>query len=434
MNKFVVSVGLAATGMMAIETTASAQYSLLGDTKNWNASGSLRGFYDSNYAIGPSKAGSYGLEVSPTITATIPLTQTQIGFLYTYGLQWYEARQNLGVDAYDQSHSFNVWVDHAFNERWNVKIIDSLNIGQEPELLQPGTGTPQTPAVTFRIAGDNLANNATVTLHTDWTRQFSTELFYSSGFYQYSSQSTYAPQLDRIDNTPGLDLQWHFTPELTGFVGYQFQDELYTDGAPIGNYGPPEPGFPNGKGVYWSNSRDNLNHYGYVGVSDTFLPNLTGSARVGVQVFQTINDPVGDSTTTSPYADLNLVYTYLPGDNVELGFTETRNPTDVVSVNSQNYSITQDQLSSTLYLALNHHITHKLLFSAIGKFCDSSYNGGQFDNQTQTLYSLGLNANYAFTRHFSAEAGFNYDDNSAPAGTGQSYTRDRYYIGISVAY
>lgn len=434
MNKFVASIGLAASGAMAFSMAGTAQTSILGDAKDWNASGSLQGFYDSNYNIGANRKGSYGIQVSPTVTATIPLTQTQIGFLYTYGLQWYQQREQEDVNPYDQQHTVNLWVDHAFNELWDLKVADVFNSGQEPELLS-GNGVA---AVQYRLNGNNIANDATVTLNTEWTREFSTSLVYNNNFYDYSDDKPnqqgsipYAWTLNRIDNAPELDVQWHLTPETVFFVGYQFMIENYTDNQVIGAYLKPNSAtiYP-----YYSNSRDNINHYGYLGVQMNLLPNLVASARVGAQYYETINDPLANTSSTSPYADVSLIYTYLPGCNAQVGFTENRNATDVVTVNTSNYSLTQDQQSASLYAAVNHQLTPKLLVTVIGRWTDSSYQGGQFANQTQTDYSLGVSANYAFTRHFSGQAGYNYDDVSAPAGAFQAYVRNRVYVGFAVAY
>jgi len=420
---------------MVLGMSGSAQTSILGDAKDWNASASLQGFYDSNYNIGATKKGSYGIQLSPTVTATIPLTQTQIGFLYTYGLQWYQQRQQDNVNPYDQQHTVNLWVDHAFDERWDLKVSDVFNSGQEPELLSGG-GANVAP-VQYRLNGNNIANNATVTLNTEWTRLFSTSLVYANNFYQYSDQSAYAPSLNRIDNAPELDLQWHLTPDSILFVGYQFEIENYTDGSLLA----PNPSDPSEVYVYqgktfqyFSNSRDNVNHYGYVGIQQNLLPNLVASARAGFQYYETIDDPLGNTSTTSPYADVSLIYTYSPGSNAQIGFTQSRNSTDVISVNQQNYSITQDQESSSLYAAINHQITPKLQASVIGRWTDSQFNGGSFNNQSQTDYSLGVSANYAFTRHISGQAGYNYDDVTAPAGSGQAYVRNRVYVGFAVAY
>jgi hypothetical protein len=335
------------------------------------------------------------------------------------------------VNPYDQSHQVNLWVDHAFNERWDLKVSDTFVVGQEPELLN---GTSGQGAVPYRLDGNNIANNGLVKLHTDWTPLFSSELIYQNNFYQYSAQP-YSGELNRIDNSPELDLQWHLAPETVAFIGYQFEIENYTENAVIGQYYVAHP--PNilvGPYNYYSDSRDNINHYGYLGLQHTFLPNLVGSVRGGFQYYETINDPLQNTTDLTPYVDLSLIYTYLPGCNAQVGFTETRNATDVVTVNSSNYSLTQDQASSTVYASINHQLTPKLLLSAIGRFSDSSFNGGQFADQEQDDYSLGLNANYAFTRHFSGTLGYNYDNVSAPSGTFQTYERNRFFVGVVISY
>ena len=59
-------------------------------------SGTLRGFYDDNYntaATGPSKRGSFGFEVSPSVGLNVPLQQTELGLRYTYGLYYYQDRE-----------------------------------------------------------------------------------------------------------------------------------------------------------------------------------------------------------------------------------------------------------------------------------------------------------------------------------------------------
>ena len=84
----------------------------------------------------------------------------------------------------------------------------------------------------------------------------------------------------------------------------------------------------------YSNSRDNLSHYGYVGVQHTFLENLTGSANVGVQYTEYYNDP-NSTSSLGPYADASLIYTYASGSYAQLGLTQSRNATDTVQIEFQ---------------------------------------------------------------------------------------------------
>jgi len=475
MKKFFVSVGLATAGAAAFQASSMAQSSMLESPKVWNVSAQLDGFYDDNYSTssGSNKKGSYGIEFSPTISADIPLTQTEFGVLYTYGVQWYDERSQLGQNAFDQDHNFNLWVDHSFNERWNVKVSDTVVDGQEPELLNSAAGPGVSSGTVNRLNGDNVINNGTVDLHTDWTRLFSSDLTYGNVFADYSQSgvstvgpddlgiynissggvvgnASYAGELNRIQNSVNLDLQWHLAPQTIISAGYQFQIVNYTGNELIGYANMPNgsgspyyngytPAVPPALGTaahaiaYYSNSRDNVSHIGYVGLTENLLDSLVFAGRAGFQYVDDYNNPVNKNSSVDPYVTLSLIYTYLPDCTAQIGFTQTRNATDVVTVNNQNGTITEDQESSTLYASINHHFTHKLLVTVIGQFANSTYDGGQYDNTADTDYSLGVSANYAFTRNFSANVNYNYDDLVSPIDT-RGYNRNRISIGVAVAY
>jgi hypothetical protein len=445
MKKFIVSVGLAATGAAALQMRCVSQSSPLESPKEWNVSASLRGFYDDNYSTIPNKQGSYGVEVSPTLSASLPFTQTEFGAYYNYNLQWYQQRQEAGLNPYDQSHTFNLWVDHAFNERWQVKANNSFVVGQEPELLLAGAqGAPATP---LRLNGDNIDNNGSVLVHADWTRLFSTEVTYgnnlslysqnasgsltnlNAGVYSDTVTNSYAGTLNLDQNSLNLDLQWHVAPETTFTVGYQFILVNYIGDQIIAAYNRPSGLKPI---TFYSDSRDNLSHIVDLGLQHNFMPDLVGAVKAGIQYNETINNPLANTTALSPYVDMSLIYTYTPGCNAQIGFTEMRNATDIVSVGG-NGSLTQDQQSSSLHASINHHFTPKFLTTVIGSWTASTYNGGGSNGETDNDYGLGLSANYAFTRYISGELDYNYD-NLTSGIQGRSFDRNRVTLGLSVAY
>jgi hypothetical protein len=345
--------------------------------------------------------------------------------------------------------------------------------GQEPELLN-ASGTGGSP---YRLNGDNVVNSASADLHTDWTRLFSTDLTYGNVFADYSQSGvsgtqpgfagasaafdqnglyqiysggvagvpSYAGSLNRDQNSLNLDLQWHLAPQTIIEAGYQFQlttytgDELIGFGNRITGTGPGGVPYYNGytsitpPTPYYSDSRDNMSHIVYVGVTENLLDSLVAAGRVGFQVTDDYNDPLHKSTEINPYVNLSLIYTYLPDCTAQLGFTQSRNATDVVSVSQQNGSLTLDQESSTLFASVNHHITSKFLVSVIGRYSDSVFNGGAYDGGSDTEYNLGVTANYAFTKNFSANVNYNYDDLLSPIDS-RGYARNRISIGVSVAY
>jgi uncharacterized protein (PEP-CTERM system associated) len=184
--------------------------------------------------------------------------------------------------------------------------------------------------------------------------------------------------------------------------------------------------------TFYSDSRDNLSHIVDLGLQHNFMPDLVGAVKAGIQYNETINNPLANTTALSPYVDMSLIYTYTPGCNAQIGFTEMRNATDIVSVGG-NGSLTQDQQSSSLHASINHHFTPKFLTTVIGSWTASTYNGGGSNGETDNDYGLGLSANYAFTRYISGELDYNYD-NLTSGIQGRSFDRNRVTLGLSVAY
>src|ERR1035437_8221965 len=432
MKKIFISAGLAAVSAAGFEAVFAAAPDAL-SPKDWNVSGTLRGFYDDNYAVGGNQKGSFGLEVSPTISLNVPLQQTEFGLRYTYGLFYYQQRQDSNVDPIDQTHQMELWLDHAFNERWRANASDSFAIGQEPELLEPNQGVGQ--AVPYRIKGDNMANHANFTLNTEWTRLFSTALRYGNNLYDYQNSgatvfdvlpggrgASYAGILNRVEQNMSLDFQWTIQPETMAFIGYNFN---------LVNYPGDEPIAVSPSGVYMSDSRDLMSHTAYVGVNHQFTANLSGMVKGGVTYTDSYNDP-RNSTSLSPYADLSVSYTYIPGSYVQVGLTHQINATDVVSPGLDG-SLTQNQESTVFYADINHRFTPKLLGTVIGRFSSSTFNGGFYNNSSDEAYGLGINLNYQINRHFSADLGYNYD-NLVSGIAGRSYARNRVYIGLIAKY
>jgi uncharacterized protein (PEP-CTERM system associated) len=297
-------------------------------------------------------------------------------------------------------------------------------VTQDPLLNAVGTATPQ------RVDGNNIDNTLTVGLHTDWTREFSTALNYQNTFYSYENSGgnalnpSYAGRLDRVEQTIGLDLEWVKSRTTTALIGYKFGQVNFT--------GNEEIAFdPITSMSYYSDSRDNRSHYGYVGVRHEFLDNLSGSADLGVQYTTYYNDPSATSSL-GPYADASLVYTYAAGGYAQLGVVQSRNATDAVNIDSQG-QITQDQESTVVYGSINHPLTPKLMASLVGHFQYSVYHQGQFNDQSAQFYNLGLNLAYAINYHFSADLGYDFDWYTT-AVPGQDYTRNRIYLGVTATY
>jgi Putative beta-barrel porin 2 len=428
MKKLFVSLGLAAAGTASLYA-AYAPDSSADNSKMWSLSGTLRGFYDDNYTTTTHKHGSAGFEASPSLSLNVPLQQTEIGLRYSYGVYYYQQRENNGQNPVDQTHQLDLWLDHAFTPRWETRLEDTLSVAQEPALTASGATSP------YRIEGNNLANTFNASLRTDWTRQFGTLLTSQTSFYDYENSGgnafrpSYAGLLNRVEEDAGLQLQWKFSPETVGLVGYEFDQVSFTGDEQIA-LGPT--------GYYYSDSRNNRSHKGYVGVQHNFLENWKGVANIGVQYTDYYNDP-NSTSSLGPYADASMIYTYAAGSYAQVGVTESRNATDEVGIDSSG-QITQDQESTVVYGSINHAITPKLTGSLIGHFQHSIYHQGGYNNKSADFYNLGLNLTYTFNRHISSEIGYNFDwyDTPVKGTTGGvvtgSYTRNRAYVGVTATY
>jgi hypothetical protein len=437
MKRIFVSVGLAAAGAAGLPPAFAQNMDAGVAPKVWNVAATLRGFYDDNYAVAHNKTGSFGFEFSPSVSANAALQQTDIGVRYTFGMYYYLQRAENGINPIDYTHQGDIWLDHAFNERFKLNVADSVVVAQDPQLVEGGAP--------IRVNGNNLVNHATVTLNSQWTRQFSTATYYGNTFVNYTgsenptntvqsgtpgSNPSDADLLNRIEQNIGTDFQWQFQPETIGFIGYNFSWVDYIGNAPIAQNVSGAGGLviP----YYSSSDRNSYNHYGYVGVSEEFSPNLSGSARVGVSYTDVYKDPVSPYTSLSPYADINVTYTFIPGSYVQFGFTQNQNATDVVTPSSSGH-LTEYQESSVFYMDVNHQFTPKLSGSLVGQYEYSVYKAGAYSGTGDTSVSASVNFNYQFNRHFSANAGYNFSELFSSIG-GRSNSRNVVYLGLGANY
>ncbi|HSY19549.1 MAG TPA: outer membrane beta-barrel protein [Candidatus Acidoferrales bacterium] len=478
MKKLFVSTGLAAIGIAGMQS-AYGQGLDVASPKAWNISGTLRGFYDDNYNISSTRRGSWGTEVSPTVSVNVPLRQTDMGIRYTYGLYYYNDRDQLGVNPFDMSHQVDIWLDHAINERWKLNFTDTFVSSDQPDLTVAGVQT-------YRVDGNNIANQANVSLDTQWTKLFGTSLSYHNGFYNYQNKGTtvantllfppgtynqflvpgntafqnhptefasldgnggnggsgasLAGLLDRVEQSVGLDFNWTFSPETVAFFGYTYSWVNYIGNEPIAafNYLNPAAVNPitNPQGqqsyVYGSNSRDGASQGAHVGLTHQLTANITLNAVVGVSYSDNDNDPFNHSRVVSPTANVSMNYTYLPGSFVNIGVTQAHNATDVVQPAATG-GITQYQDTTGVYADWNHRITEKLSASLIGQYTYSSYQGGANNNNADSGVDASVNVTYQFTRHFSADAGYNFDELFSGLA-GRQFVRNRVYMGLSANY
>jgi hypothetical protein len=432
MKKLFVSAGLLAIGAASLHADEYApDLTAMDASKPWSISGTFRGFYDDNFTTSPNgqKQGSAGFELSPQLNFVMPLQQTELGLRYTYGLYYYQQRENQGSNPIDQSHEVDLWVDHAFTQRWEGKIQDSFTSQQDPQLTASGTAFP------YRVEGNNIQNVGTISAHTEWSMLFSTDVAYQNTWvdYQDNTGTLLNPSpvalLNQDNHSAWVTLNYQYLPDLAFLVNYTFTWTDYTGNEQIGIN-------PLNSGIYHSADRNQISHDISVGVQYAMTANLSITAQAGFVYSDNYNLPSFDSQNPNSYqpsANIAATYTYLPGDYVQVGFTQSEASAAMSDIDSFNGSLTLYQETSVIYATINHQITPKLTGSLTGHYQYSSFVSGGANGQVQNWYTVGLNLAYAFTPFLSADAGYNFYY-LTKAGQLNGYSRNIGYASVTASF
>lgn len=422
MKRIIASAGLVAVSATGLYGQAAPAETRLATTKPWTVSAALRGFYDDNIVSAPNLSGrkeeSFGISVRPSAAISLrQQDQTTFGASYTYGMKWYEARND---DPVDQSHEADFHLEHRFSPRYKANVNDSFVYSQEPELID-GAGKAQTTF--FRSNLDAVRNRGAVEFSAGLTEVLGLALGYENSYYNYlDNDSSLSTILNRIEQLIRLDGRYQARPDLVGIVGYSYGRFDYTSDDPL------VPGNPLSiKG----SDRSSETHYGYVGAEYSLSKKLSAKGRAGVAY--TVYDKL-DLDTTSPYADISATYRYLPGSQVQIGVRQERNATDQIGGGTASTAVV-DQDSTVLYGSISHKITPRITGSLLGQFQHSIYYGGFLDEKADNYLTAGLNLQYKISPMFSVETGYNYDRLDSDLGSfARSFTRNRVYVGLRATY
>ena len=431
MKKLIASAGILIVGA---GVAPAVNYGDLGTgetAKRWNATLALRGFYDDNYATSPSglQQSSGGFQVNPTLAGNMPGAQTYLAAKIDYSMLYYFDRPSSKVD---HNLSLNLKLDHRFNERQRLRVEDIFTYSKEPELLEQ-SGTTTTP---LRSEANGIRNFLPIEFSWQLTRLFSLELGYQNVFYKYfddqSDPNTYAARLNRWEHQVHVDARWQLQPHTVGLIGYAMGLVDYTSGATLFGETIDNSTFPPTlQPAVKAEDRNSFSHSIYVGGEHDFSSDLNLGLKVGVRFTDYYN---ADQTDVSPYLDLAMTWTYLPGNLIKLGVRQDHNSTDVITGRDSSGEISTDQDTTTLYGLISHRITPKLTGSFQPQFQHSVYNGGSLDGQADDYFNLGLIFDYRFNYNWSAEIKYYFDYLTSSAVDSRDFTRNRIYAGVRLTY
>lgn len=435
MKKLIASAGILVVGA---GVAPAVNYGDLGTgetAKRWSATLALRGFYDDNYATSPSglQQSSGGFQVNPTIAGNMPGAQTYLGAKLDYSMLYYFDRPGSKVD---HNLSLDLKMDHRFNERQRLRVEDIFTYSKEPELLDR-SGTVTTP---LRSESDGIRNFLPMEFSWQLTRLFSLELGYHNTYYRYfddqKDPNTYASRLNRWEHNFHIDARWQLQPHTVGLVGYAVGLVDYTSGATLfpaatftdnSTFPPTVRTFKSVK----AEDRNNFSQSIYLGGEHDFSSDLNVGLKVGASFNNYYN---ADQTDVSPFVDLALSWTYLPGNLLRLGLRQAHNSTDVVTARDSSGEISTDQDTTTVYGSITHRITPKLTGTFMPQFQHSVYTGGTLDGQADDYLSLALMLDYRFNYNWSAEIKYYFDYLTSSAINSRDFTRNRIYAGVRLTY
>lgn len=435
MNKIIASTGLVALGAASLHAAYAPGVSAQDTAKSWSLHGGVQGFYDSNNTLASdgNEQESWGVGFDIGAGYNLPLDQTFLGVDYTYGLKWYEARADNNTD---QTHIFNLKLEHAFSERYDVSLKDSFVLSSEPTVLDAG-GTVTAPTRTLRSDQDNWRNRANLDFGAQFSEKWGATIGYENMIYDYKQDAadvggsggfaSRSQLLDRMQHLIPIDGRYTVNPKLVALAGYQFgMTDYMSDESYIWN------GDTSGNTIVSPDWRNTQNHYLYVGAEYAVSSQLNTALRAGARhtKYDNLGDVAGtsnlDDTQLTPYVDLSASYLYNPGSYVTGGYRYDLSATDVQVLNNKTHVV---------YVSLTHKITSRVDVNLLYQYQNSNFNfNDNIDGSGGESFNIfGLDFDYKITEYLSAQLGYKFDDLSSDVPN-RSYNRHIGFLGLRANY
>jgi len=415
MKNILTTAGVAAMAVAGIQTQCAAQAIAVDDTKWWQVSASLRGFYDDNYTIAPDNFAreSFGFEVRPGVTVGHEGEQYIAKFSAIYSGRWFEDRDD---EPWDHTVMLDGNMEYRLTENHVIRLSDNFTYSQEPTLVDRGA------AVTFlRAEGTNLRNLGDIKYIGQITPLFGLEVGYGNTLYDFEQDGigSYSAILDRVEHLIRAETRWTLTPTLAGVLGYWYESVGFTADEPVG------PGSP-----FRSDVRDSFSHFLIAGADYTVSPQCFISVRGGAQNVTYDNVP-GSPDQWNGFGDISATFEYSEGSFFRVGGRYGRNRTDVVGAISPTLytQLTMDQETAVAYGTISHKLTERLTARGSAQLQFGSFNGGLYDDQNEGMYLLGLTLSYDISQYLAVETGYNYDRLDSDDNF-RSYNRNRVFLGV----
>jgi hypothetical protein len=344
--------------------------------------------YDSNSRTTGNSQGSWFASQQLTLSYDRLRGPTEIGLVAGVGVVERFTR-NTDVNAF-----LNLSVTHAISPRLSLSgTIDSAY------LAEPDFSTDVGPN---GRAGNYFRSSDQIAATYQWSELVSTVTNYSFRLVRYEDSST-AFFTDREEHTFGEEFRFDLGRQTVLVTDYRFL---------LVNY----DSFP----------RDSTTHFVLFGIEETFNPRLTAQLRAGpsFRSFEQGEDSIDPDVEGS----------------VDYALARYSSLSWLIHYGVEEPAV-QQALSRTTFrtgLQLTYGFTAKFS-SAVGLFYHHDETTGGTTLPTAgpafstDAVDLSLSARYQLRRHWDLDASFEHSEVSSE-GAGQSYSRNRYSVGVNFTF
>lgn len=419
MKNILTTAGVAAVAVAGFHTTCGAQTVTVDDSKWWQVSASLRGFYDDNYLTAPKglERDSFGFEVRPEFAVGHQGEQHLIKWNTIYSARYFEDRSD---NEWDHLVISDLAGEYRLTENHVIRLNETFSYTSEGTLLD-NNGVITTP---IRSDTSNIRNLAHLRYTGQFTPLFGFEVGYQNTLYDFdqTGPGSFSAIVDRMEHLFRAETRWTITPTVAGILGYWYEMVDFTGDERLSVFSP-----------FKSDVRNSFSHFIVAGADYTVSPHCFISVRGGAQNV-TYDELPGDPDQWNGFGDISATFEYQEGSYFRVGGRYGRNRTDVIGGmlggGPVTYNqITLDQETATAYGMVAHKLMANLTARASGQLQFGSFNGGTFDDSGDGLYIVGISLTYDINQYLAVETGYNYDRLDSDQSS-RSYSRNRVFLGV----
>ena len=361
--------------------------------RRFGLSTSLTGGYDDNVNLTPTGSPSWYASPSAVFTYQFGNPRLAMDLVTGAGITYYFAHP--GGRNYDPDIYLHLSLVYKASERLTFDVSAFAAYQAQPDVTSALSANRRLG--NFFRSADNISANYR------WTPRFSTVTNYTFSALEY--QNSTASSNDRLENHLGEHVRYLLFPTTTATAGYGINITHYQT---AGN--------------------NPISQTLTAGLDQTFGPHLIGTFQGGVQF---------RSSQTSPYIDAGLRYSF--------------NSASVIWTNS--YSIEESGTGAgsgretfRTNLLLNYRFTARISANLAVSYqngtgaqgADTGFNGGVAGG-TEKVFDVSAGVRYAITHSLAVNAGYRHTESdrgstSAIASQGFSYTRNRYFAGLTYRF